>query len=147
VSFHARIQEDLKTAMRSGDTQTRDTLRLLSAAIKNRRIELGREPNEAEELAVLQKQVKMREDSVTQYDAAGRLDLSSKERGEIAVIQRYLPARLSESEARALVERTIRELGASSKADLGKVMKAVMAAHQGKLDGKLVQKLAGELLP
>jgi uncharacterized protein YqeY len=133
--------------MRSGDVETRDTLRLLVAALKNKRIELGREPNEAEELQVLQKQVKMREDSVAQYAAAGREDLAAKERAEIAVIARYLPARMSEDDVRALVARTIREVGASSKADLGKVMKAVMAAHQGKLDGKTVQRLAGELLP
>jgi len=146
VSYQARFQEDLKTAMRAGDTETRDTLRLLVAALKYKRIELGREPNEAEELQVLQKQVKMREDSVAQYDAAGRADLSGKERAEMAVIARYLPAKLSDEDVRALVADAIKEVGATSKADLGKVMKAVMAAHQGKLDGKTVQRLAGELL-
>ena len=144
--FDKRFQEDLKDAMRSGDTQTRDTLRLLVAAIKYKRIELGREPNEAEELQVLQKQVKMREDSVAQYGAAARQDLVDKERAEIAVIERYLPKRMSDDDVRAVVERTIREVGASSKADLGKVMKAVMAAHQGQVDGKAVQRIAGELL-
>jgi uncharacterized protein YqeY len=146
VSYNSRFQEDLKDAMRSGDTQTRDTLRLLVAAIKYKRIELGREPNEAEELQVLQKQVKMREDSVAQYGAAARQDLVDKERAEIAVIERYLPKRMSDADVRAVVERTIREVGASSKADLGKVMKAVMAAHQGQVDGKAVQRIAGELL-
>jgi uncharacterized protein YqeY len=146
VSYNSRFQEDLKDAMRSGDTQTRDTLRLLVAAIKYKRIELGREPNEAEELQVLQKQVKMREDSVAQYGAAARQDLVDKERAEIAVIERYLPQRMSDDDVRAVVERTIREVGASSKADLGKVMKAVMAAHQGQVDGKAVQRIAGELL-
>ena len=146
MSYNSRFQEDLKDAMRSGDTQTRDTLRLLVAAIKYKRIELGREPNEAEELQVLQKQVKMREDSVAQYAAAARQDLVDKERGEIAVIERYLPKRMSDADVRAVVERIIREVGASSKADLGKVMKAVMAAHQGQVDGKAVQRIAGELL-
>ena len=146
MSYNSRFQEDLKTAMRAGDTETRDTLRLLVAAIKYKRIELGREPNEAEELQVLQKQKKTREESVEQYDAANRPDLAAKERGEIAVIDRYLPARMADDDVRALVQRTIKEVGAASKADLGKVMKAVMAAHQGQVDGKAVQRIAGELL-
>jgi uncharacterized protein YqeY len=146
LSYNARFQEDLKTAMRAGDAETRDTLRLLVAALKYKRIELGREPDEAEELQVLQKQVKMRQDSVAQYAAAAREDLAAKERAEIAVIERYLPQRLSEDDVRALVERTIRDVGATTKTDLGKVMKAVMAAHQGKVDGKAVQRIAGELL-
>lgn len=146
MSYNSRFQEDLKTAMRAGDVETRDTLRLLVAAIKYKRIELGREPNEAEELQVLQKQVKTREESAEQYDAAKRPDLAAKERGEIAVIERYLPARMSDDDVRALVARTIKEVGAASKADLGKVMKAVMSAHQGKVDGKAVQRIAGELL-
>ena len=147
MSYQARLQEDVKAAMRSGDTAVRDTLRMLMAALKNKRIELGRDLDEKDELQVLQKQKKSREDSATQYGAAGRADLEAKERAEIAVIERYLPAAMSDDDVRALVSAAIAASGASSKADLGKVMKAVMAENQGKVDGKTVQRIAAELLP
>lgn len=146
MSYQERLQEDVKAAMRAGDAATRDTLRLLLAALKNKRIELGADLSEQDELQVLQKQKKSREDSATQYAAAGRADLEHKERAEIAVIERYLPQAPSEDEVRALVQAAVAETGASSKADLGKVMKAVMALHQGRVDGKTVQRIAGELL-
>ena len=146
MSLQARLQDDTKAAMRSGDVVTRDTLRMLVAALKNKRIDSGEDLSEADELQVLQKQKKSREDSVAQYDAAGRTDLADKERAEIAVLERYLPKSLSDDEVRALVQAAIAETGASSKADLGKVMKTVMAANQGRVDGKTVQRVAGELL-
>jgi len=146
MSLQARLQDDTKAAMRSGDVVTRDTLRMLVAALKNKRIDSGEDLSEADELQVLQKQKKSREDSVAQYDAAGRTDLADKERAEIAVLERYLPKSLSDDEVRALVQAAIAETGASSKADLGKVMKTVMAANQGRVDGKTVQRIAGELL-
>ena len=146
MSLQARLQDDMKAAMRSGDVVTRDTLRMLVAALKNKRIDAGEDLSDADELAVLQKQKKSREDSVAQYDAAGRADLADKERAEIAVLERYLPKGLSDGEVRALVQAAIAETGASSRADLGKVMKTVMAANQGRVDGKTVQRFAGELL-
>ena len=146
MSFQERIQEDLKAAMRAGDAGTRDTLRMVVAALKNRRIDLGRELEEGEELAVLQKAVKTRTDSAEQYDGAGRPELAAQERAEIAVIERYLPARKSDEEVRAIVQAAIEEVGAATKADLGKVMKAVLGAHGGELDGKTVQRFAAELL-
>jgi uncharacterized protein YqeY len=136
----------MKQAMKAGDALTRDTLRLVITDLKKRELDLARDLSPEEELAVLQKCVKSREDSVAQYDGAGRKDLADRERGEIGVIRRYLPTMLSEAETRALVEASIRKLGLSSKKDLGQVMKAVLADHKGKVDGKLVQKLAGELL-
>jgi uncharacterized protein YqeY len=147
MSYQARLQEDVKAAMRSGDTLVRDTLRMLLAALKNKRIELGRDPDEKDELQVLQKQKKSREDSMAQYGAAGRADLAAREKAEIAVIDRYLPAAMSDDDVRALVAGAIAASGASSKADLGKVMKTVMAENQGKVDGKTVQRIAAELLP
>jgi hypothetical protein len=136
----------MKAAMKAGDALTRDTLRLVIADIKKREVDLGKDLSEDEELAVLQKGVKSREDSVAQYDAAGRKDLSDKERAEIGVIQRYLPRMLGEAETRAIVQQALVKLGVSAKKDLGAVMKAVLAEHKGRVDGKLVQRLAGELL-
>jgi uncharacterized protein YqeY len=146
VSLQVRLQEDLKSAMRSGDTLTRDTLRMVMAAVKNRRIEIGKELDDEAVLAVMASGVKSREDSATQYDAAKRQDLADKERAEIAVIQRYLPAKLDEAATRAVVEATIAELGLNSKKELGRLMKTILAEHKQGIDGKLVQRLAAELL-
>ena len=146
MTYHDTLQADVKEAMRGGDTATRDTLRMVVAALKNKRIEVGRDLEEPEELQVLQKAMKTRADSATQYDEAGRPELAAQERAEMAVIERYLPARLSDDDVRALVEKAIAEVGAASKADMGKVMKAVMASNQGAVDGKTVQRFAGELL-
>lgn len=142
----AKLQDDLKQAMKAGDTLTRDTLRLVITELKRKELELARSLEPGEELAVLQKCVKSREDSVAQYQAAGRADLVERERGEIAVIQRYLPRLLGEDETRTLVQRTITQLGLGSKKDLGQLMKAVLSEHKGQVDGKLVQRLAAELL-
>ena len=141
-----KIAEDMKQAMKSGDALTRDTLRLVITDLKKKELDLARELKPEEELSVLQKCVKSREDSVAQYDAASRKDLADRERAEIGVIRRYLPEMFSESETRSIVEAMIRKLGVTSKKDLGQVMKAVLAEHKGKVEGKLVQKLAGELL-
>jgi hypothetical protein len=142
----AKLQDDMKSAMKSGDALTRDTLRLAITDLKKRELDLARELSPDEELAVLHKCVKTREDSVAQYSAAGRKDLSDKEQAEIGVIRRYLPRVLSEDETRTIVQEAIRRLGLTSKKDLGALMKAVLADHKGKIDGKLVQKHASELL-
>jgi uncharacterized protein YqeY len=147
MSYQDRIQADVKDAMRAGDAETRDTLRMVMAGLKNKRIELGRDLDEKDQLQVLQKQKKSREDSLAQYGAAGRAHLAAREQAEIAVIDRYLPATMSDDDVRALVAGAIAASGASSKADLGKVMKTVMAENQGKVDGKTVQRIAAELLP
>jgi uncharacterized protein YqeY len=141
-----RLQDDMKQAMKAGDALTRDTLRLVIADLRKKELDLGRELGLEEELAVLQKGVKSREDSVAQYRSAQRADLVRQEEAEIAVIRRYLPRLLSEDETRSIVRATIEKLGVSSKKELGAVMKTVMAEHRGEVDGKLVQKLVGELL-
>jgi len=146
MSLSERIQDDLKSALRAGDAVTKDTLRMVIAAIKNRRIELGEPLDEAAETEVLMKAVKSREDSVAQYTAAKREDLAARERAEIEVIRRYLPEQLSPEAVRELVEATIRSLAVTSKKDLGRVMKAILAEHRGKVDGKAVQSIANELL-
>ena len=141
-----KLQDDMKQAMKAGDALTRDTLRLVITDLKKKELDLARELKPDEELAVLQKCVKSREDSIAQYTAAGRADLSDREKAEIGVIQRYLPEMLDEEATRAIVRVTIQKLGLTSKKDLGQVMKAVLAEHKGKVAGSLVQRLAGELL-
>jgi len=146
MTLGKRIRSDLEAAMRARDELRRETLRMALSALENRRIELGRALGEGDELAVLAKAVKSRTDSAEQYDAAGRPELAEKERAEIALLEAYLPAQLTEDEAREIVRRTIEELGISEKKQIGQLMKTVMARHKGELDGKLVQRLAGELL-
>jgi len=146
VSILERLQNDLKIAMKQGDDVGRATLRLSITALHNRRIELGEDLDEGEELAVLAKEVKKRQDAAEQYEKAGREDLARRERAEIDFVQRYVPRGLSEDETRELVRATIDSLGISSAKDIGRLMKALMAEHRGKVDGKIVQRLARELL-
>jgi uncharacterized protein YqeY len=146
VSILEKLQNDLKVAMKQGDDVARATLRLSITALHNRRIELGEDLDEGEELAVLAKEVKKRQDAAEQYEKAGREDLARRERAEIEVVQRYVPRGLSEDETRELVRSTIDSLGLSSAKDIGRLMKALMAEHRGKVDGKVVQRLAREML-
>ncbi|MDA1266554.1 MAG: GatB/YqeY domain-containing protein [Planctomycetota bacterium] len=146
MSLQATLEADLKDAMRAGETLKRDTLRMVISALKNKRIELGEDLDDAAQLAVLMTAGKMRRESAQQFDEAARPELADKERSELAVIEAYLPKQLGEDEVRDLVQAKITELGVSSRKDMGQVMKAVMAAHKGSVDGKLVQRLAGELL-
>ena len=146
MSLQDRVQADLKEAMRAGETLRRDTLRMVLAAMKNVRIDVGRALEPAEELGVLQSAVKSRGDSAEQFDKAGRPELAEKERAEIEVIKVYLPRALSEDETLTIVRAKIDELGIESKKDLGRLMKAVMAEHKGSVDGKAVQRIAAGLL-
>ena len=133
-----QIDADLKKAMLARDNVTRDTLRM----IKSELLTL----DDPDELAVLTRAVKSRRDSIKSYLEGGRQDLADKEQAEIEVIQRYLPKPLSEDEAREAVAAIVTELGASTKKDLGKVMKEVRARYPGQIDGKLASSIAGELL-
>jgi uncharacterized protein YqeY len=146
MSLLTTIQDDIKQAMRDRNEVTRDTLRMVTADLKNRRIELGHDLEEADVLAVLARNVKTRKDSAEQYRAAERPELAEKEEEEIAVIEGYLPQQLSEDEARSAVQAAIDEAGASSMKDMGAVMKALMATHKGLIDGKAAQGLVKELL-
>lgn len=145
-ALETQIQDDMKAAMRAGDTLKRDTLRMLIAAMKNERIERGADLDDDTVQAVVRRGVKSRKDSSQQYRDAGRAELADQEDAEIAVLEGYLPQMMDEAATVAAVEAAIAETGAAAKSDIGKVMKAVMAAHQGLVDGKLVNKLAGERL-
>jgi uncharacterized protein YqeY len=146
MTLYEKLQADLKTAMLQRDEATRDTLRLLIAGVKKHELEGGKQVTEELVQSVIQSAAKTRQESIEQYDKAGRGDLSAKERVELEIVRRYMPKQLNEDETRALVQRTIGELALTSKKDIGQVMKAVMARHKGEVDGKLVQKVAGELL-
>jgi uncharacterized protein YqeY len=142
-----KLGEDVKAAMKAGNALERDTLRLLQADIQKREVALGRDLSPEEQLDACAKAVKTRQESIEQFDKAGRKDLADKERAEMAVLQRYLPKVRDEAETRALVQALIAELKVTAKKDVGVLMKAVMAKHKGEVDGKLVQKIAGEILP
>lgn len=146
TSLYERLQTDVKDAMRAKDELTRDTLRMVIAAIKRKEIDEDRALTDEDVLAQVRSAVKTRKDSLDQFVKAGRTDLADKEESEINVLAGYLPKQLGESDTRALLERLIAETGATSAADKGRVMKALMAGHKGLVDGKSAQRLLAELL-
>ncbi|MDF1837407.1 MAG: GatB/YqeY domain-containing protein [Planctomycetota bacterium] len=149
MSQFDQIQADVIAAMKAGDTKRRDTLRMVVAAIKNKAIDSGEDRGDVNDevvMGVLLSAVKSRKDSMEQYESAGREELAAQERTEIEIIQGYLPQPLTEEETEALVKATIAETGVTSKKELGKVMKAIMATHKGRVEGKLIQRFAGQLL-
>jgi len=146
MTLRERIEADLKTAMKARDELARDTLRMVLSSIKKVEIDTNQPTTDADVLAVLKTAAKTRQESAEQFAAAGRTDLATKERAELEVVGCYLPKQMSEDEVRALVQRLIAELGIASKKDLGKLMKALMSQHKDELDGKLAQRIAGELV-
>ena len=144
-----QITEEIKSAMREKNTVALNTLRMLKSAIKNAAIEKGgadAELNEAEIVAVIRKQVKTRQDSVSQFEDAGRDDLAGKEKEEIAILETYLPQALGESEIAELVDAAIAEVGATSRKEMGQVMKLVQERAAGRADGKVLsQAVMGKL--
>jgi hypothetical protein len=146
LKIRERIEADLKTAMRARDEIARDTLRMVLSALKQREIDDDSQTTDADSLAVLRHAAKMRQDAASQFESAGREDLAQKERAEMRVIAGYLPKQKSEQEVRAIVAGLVDELEIRSKQDLGKLMKAVMSRHKDEVDGKLVQRIAGELV-
>ncbi|WP_188647273.1 GatB/YqeY domain-containing protein [Marinithermofilum abyssi] len=141
-----RLTQDMKTAMKEKDKTKLSVVRMLRSSIKNKEIELGRSLDEDEALQVVSKELKQQKDSLSEFERAGRDDLAEKARGEIAVLEQYLPEQLSEEEIRAIVQETIQETGASSKKDMGKVMGAIMPKVKGRADGKVINRLVQEFL-
>jgi uncharacterized protein YqeY len=143
-----RIQDDVKAAMRAKNKARLATLRLITAAIKQREVDERVELDDTETLAILDKMIKQRRDSVSQYQQAGRNELAEQESAEIAVIQEYLPAGLSEAEILDLIEQAIETTGAAGMQDMGKVMGRLKPQMQGRADmgqvsGLVKQKLTG----
>jgi uncharacterized protein YqeY len=141
-----RINDDLKSAMRGGDTGRRDALRLLTAALKQKEVDERATIGDAEVVAIIEKMLKQRRDSISQFEKGGRTDLAEKEQFEISVLEAYMPAGLSEAEIDAAIAEAIAGTGAKTPADMGKVMgplKAKLAgrADMGKVSARVKQKL------
>ena len=134
MSLKERITEDMKTAMRSGEKDRLAVIRLLQAAIKQREVDERITLDDAQITSVLEKMIKQRKESVVAFEKGGRADLVAKENAEIAVLQPYLPAQLSEAELDALIAEAISSTGAASIKDMGKVMGVVKAKAAGKAD-------------
>ncbi|HXW10462.1 MAG TPA: GatB/YqeY domain-containing protein [Steroidobacteraceae bacterium] len=133
-SLKERITEDMKSAMRGGDKERLGTIRMLQAAIKQREVDERITLDDAQVLAVIEKMVKQRKESIVQFEQGGRADLAAKEKAEIEQLQAYLPAQLSDAAVDALIREAIAATGASSIKDMGKVMGAVKAKAAGRAD-------------
>lgn len=141
MTLKQRLTDDMKAAMKAGDKDSLGVIRLVNAAIKQREVDERIELDDAAVVAVLDKMVKQRKDSVSQYEAAAREDLAAIERAEIAVIERYLPAKLGEAEILAAIDAAIAESGAAGPADMGKLMGALKPKLAGQADMGLVSVL------
>ena len=142
MSLEQHLTRDIGAAMKARETLRLSALRMLKAALMNKSVEKGRALESAEELQVVSSLVKQRREAIEQFTAGGRIDLAEKERAEIAVLEGYLPPAVSREEIERAVAAAIAETGASGPRDIGKVMKAVMAAFPGKtVDGKTVNEV------
>lgn len=143
-----KIAADLKQAMLAKDAARLSTLRMLKAAIEYYKIEKKQESiTDADVTAVIKKQIKQRQDSIEGFTKGGRADLVANEQAELAILKAFLPEELSATQVEEIVKAAIAEVGATTKADMGKVMKAVQAKTAGRADNRLVSQLVGTLLP
>ncbi len=137
----ARLQEDMKTAMKASEKERLQTIRLILAAMKQKEVDERLELDDAHIIAIVEKMVKQRRESITQYEAAGRQDLAAKEQSELVLLQAYLPEQLSSDELITLVKACVAEAGASSVKDMGRVMALVKPKVAGRADMALVGEL------
>jgi len=147
TSLKLRITDDVKTAMRNKDKDRLGTLRLITAAIKQKEVDERIELNDEQVISVLEKMIKQRKDSIEQYENAGRTELADKEKAELAIINEYMPAQLSEAEISAAIDAAIAETGASEIKEMGKVMgllkpKLAGRADMGQVSALIKQKLS-----
>jgi uncharacterized protein len=148
-SLSQRITTDIKEAMKAKDQVALNVVRSLKSAIQMATIEkygASGELDDAEAVAVIRKAIKQRQDSVASFEAGGRPELAATEKAEIAILEGYLPAALSEAEIQAIVDAAIAELGASTRKDMGGVMKLVQERIAGRADNKIVSQKVGERL-
>jgi uncharacterized protein YqeY len=146
VTLIVRIDEELKTAMRARDSERRDTLRLILSSLKGAEKELRRPLSDEEELQVLQRERKRRLEAAEAFRAGGREEQAASEERELSVLQEFMPEPLSEEELEEIVDDVIAEVGATSMADLGRVMADVMPQVSGRADGSTVSQLVREKL-
>jgi uncharacterized protein len=146
MSLLGRLNDDMKQAMKNKQKEKLTVIRMVKAALQNEGIKLQHTLTEEEEITVLAREVKQYKDSLLEFKKAGREDLVNKLQSEIQILSAYLPEQLTEEELVDVIKRVISEVGATSKADMGKVMTAVMPKVKGKTDGSLVNKLVIQLL-
>ena len=148
MSLQQRLAEEIKSAMLAKDADRLGTLRLLKSALGYAQIEKKSETtSDADFVALVQKEIKKRRDSIEQFEKGGRPELAAKEKLEIGVLEPFLPKAFSEAELEELIRVTIQELGATSKKEMGQVIKAVQAKAAGRAEGKAISGLVGKLLP
>ncbi|GAB2489250.1 GatB/YqeY domain-containing protein [Arenimonas alkanexedens] len=146
MSMKAQLVEDMKTAMKAGEKDRLGVIRLINAAIKQKEVDERIEMTDPLVLAVLEKMVKQRKDSISQYDAAGREDLSAIERYELGVLEAYLPAKMDEASIQAAIDAAKAETGAAGPADIGKLMAVLKPKLAGQADMGLVSQLVKKSL-
>ncbi len=147
MSLMDRIEKDIIIGMKAKEAVKVSTLRMLKSAVMNYLIQAKKDKAEdAEVLSVLAKQAKQRRESLESFEKAGRMDLVDKEKAELAILESYLPKQLSDEELRSEVQKAIATSGAKTPADMGKLMKVLMPAVQGKADGKRVQEVVRSML-
>ncbi len=150
MSLVARIDADLKKAMMAREAEKLSVLRMLKSAIKYAAIEKGGAdavPTDADVIVVVRREAKKREDSVAQFEKAGRQDLADKEKSELVFLKDFLPAQMAPEQVEALVREAIAETGATGKAQMGQVMKAAQTKAGGQVDGKTLSGVVQKLLP
>ncbi|GLI08303.1 MULTISPECIES: GatB/YqeY domain-containing protein [Paenibacillus] len=146
MSLSDRLNDDMKLAMKSQDKFKLSVIRMVRAAIKNLEIDQRKTLDEQEVLDVLNREIKQRKDSLQEFEKAGRDDLAENLKAEVAILMEYMPQQFTDEEVKAIVQQTIQEVGASSKADMGKVMGALMPKVKGRADGKVVNQFVQQLL-
>lgn len=146
MNLNDRLNEDMKQAMRSQDKFRLSVIRMVRSSIKNIEIDQRKTLDDQEVLDVLNREIKQRRDSLQEFEKAGRQDLADQLKQELLILADYMPQQLSEDEVKAIVQQTIQEVGASSKADMGKVMGALMPKVKGLADGKLVNQIVQQSL-
>ena len=146
MSLTDQLQDDMKTAMRDGDTERRDTLRMVMAAAQNAAKDKREPLTDEETTAVITREVKKRRESIKAYQDAGRDDRAAQEQREVDILSPYLPEQMSEAEVQALVVEAVAATGAASQKDMGRVMGALMPKVKGRADGKLVSALVDQEL-
>jgi uncharacterized protein YqeY len=134
MSLRERLQEDMKTAMRAGQKERLSTIRLILAAVKQREVDERITLDDSQVIAALDKMSKQRRESIAQFESGGRSDLVAKETAELAIITAYLPARLSDAELDALIQAAIKQTGAATVKDMGRVMSVIKSQAQGRAD-------------
>lgn len=147
MAMYDTLMSEMKTAMKAKDMVAVNTIRGIIAKAKDLTVNAGKEMTDEAVLSVIAKGVKQREESIAQFTAAGRAELAEGEKKELELLKKYLPAQLSEEEVTSVVKAVTADLGATSKKDMGRVMKEVMSRVKGQADGKVVSRLVGAALP